>query len=327
MTKLRWGILGVARINRRLIPALTHSYNSELRAIASRSLERAKAAAEAAQIPKAYGSYEELLADPEIDAIYIPLPNTLHAEWTMKAADHGKHVLCEKPLAPTAEEAQRVVDYCCAKNVKLMEGFMWPHHPRTARLQQFLDQGGIGQLQRFVGSFTFSMPDLQSSNIRLQANLAGGSLLDVGCYPIYASRWVFGTEPVRVYATAEYVRDVDVSMSGLLRFPQGRMASFDCGFISPLRQRVEITGTKGVVVIKDLWAPKSRAGFAIHCDGKDDEEIIVSEKDQIVQMVEDFGRSVLGNEPVIPPPEEAVKTLRVLDALARSAREDKEVRL
>lgn len=325
MNKLRWGILGVARINRRLIPAFAQSSNAELRAIASRLLDRAKIAALAAQIPIAYGSYDELLADPDIDAIYIPLPNTLHAEWTKKAADRGKHILCEKPLAPTAVEAQAVVDYCRDKNVKVMEGFMWPHHPRTAKLRQFLDRGGIGNLQRFDGSFTFSMPDLQSSNIRLQANLAGGSLLDVGCYPIYACRWIFGAEPIRVYATAAYVRDVDVSMSGLLWFPEGRMASFDCGFISPLRQRVEITGTEGVVAIKDLWAPKAHAGFAIHRDGKNDEEIVVAEADQIVQMVENFGRSVLNSEPVIPPVEDAVKTLRVLDALARSARAGKEV--
>src|SRR5262245_26520427 len=167
-TKLRWGILGVANINNRLQPAFAKAANAELRAIASRSLDRAQAAAKTAGIPVAHGSYEALLDDPTIDIIYNPLPNNLHGEWTKKAAERRKHVLCEKPLCQTAAEAQEVVDFCRAKNVKLMDGFMWPHHPRTAKLRQFLDAGGIGEVRRVSGSFTFPLKPLEPSNIRLQ---------------------------------------------------------------------------------------------------------------------------------------------------------------
>src|SRR5262249_42435535 len=176
---------GVANNNKRVLPAFARSTHAELRAIASRSLGRARAAAAAAGIPTAYGSYEQLLEDPAIDAVYIPLPNSLHADWAMKAAERGKHVLCEKPLAPTAAAAQRVVDFCRAKGVCLLDGFAWPHHPRTARLRQLLDGGRLGEVRRVTGAFTFAMRPLDPANIRLRPELGGGSLLDVGCYPVY----------------------------------------------------------------------------------------------------------------------------------------------
>lgn len=323
--KLRWGILGVAKINDRLLPSFARAYNAELYGIASRSLERAQAAAKTAKIPHAYGSYEDLLDDPDIDVIYNPLPNTLHGEWTMKAAERGKHVLCEKPLAPTADEAQRVVEYCRNKNVCLMDGFMWPHHPRTTMLRKFLDGGGIGPIQRVTSAFTFKMSPLDPNNIRLQPKMGGGSLLDVGCYPIYGIRWAFGAEPVRVYATAEYQHGVDVAMNGLLWFADGRHASFDCGFTLPYRGWMEITGTDGVVFVPSIWLPPRRAVFEIAREGQPMKEAVVEGEDQIQRMIENLGDSIQQGRPVSPAPEEAVRTLRVLDALARSAREGKEV--
>src|SRR5437867_2606778 len=211
MDKLRWGILGVAKINDRLLPGFRGAANAHLVAIASRSLEKAAAAARAAKIPVAHGSYEALLADRNIDAVYIPLPNSLHAEWTHKAADAGKHVLCEKPLAPTAAEARAVVDYCRSKKVKLMDGFMWPHHARTARLRQLLDSGAIGEVRHVAGTFTFALGE-DATNIRLQRDMAGGSLLDVGCYPVYGIRWAFADEPARAFATATMRQGVDVAL-------------------------------------------------------------------------------------------------------------------
>ena len=320
MKKLRWGILGVALINDRLIPSFKQCANGELAAIASRSLDRARDAARAADIPKAHGSYEALLDDPNIDAVYIPLPNSLHAEWTMKAADRGKHVLCEKPLTPTADEAQRVVDYCQEKGVVLMDGFMWPHHPRTHKLRQFLDQGGIGEVRRVTGTFTFQMDPLDPSNIRLQPAMGGGSLLDVGCYPVYGIRWAFGAEPAYAYAAAVQEHGVDVEMNGILWFDDGRMATFDTGFTHPLRLWMEITGTTGVVTVCDMWLPEARAKFRVEREGQPAETVVVENEDQIVSMLEDFGRSALEKEPVYPSPQEAVRTLRVLDALAESAR-------
>ena len=323
--KLRWGVLGVAKINERLLPAFAKAGHADLRAIASRSPQRAEEAARRAGITKAYHSYEALLDDPNVDAVYLPLPNTLHAEWARKAAERGKHVLCEKPLTPTAAEAEELIAFCKAKGVQLMDGFMWPHHPRTTRLRQFIDRGGIGTVRRVVGAFTFLLQPLQPSNIRLQHGLAGGSLLDVGCYPVYGIRWAFGAEPVKVFATARYLHGVDVEMSGMLWFDDERTAAFDCGFTTPLRGWLEIVGTDGVVNVPEMWLPPPRATFAVHREGGAVEVVATADADQIVQMIEDFGTAILDNRPVRPPVEEAVGTIRVLDALARSAREGREI--
>jgi D-xylose 1-dehydrogenase (NADP+, D-xylono-1,5-lactone-forming) len=322
--KLRWGILGVAQINNRLLPGFARAQNAELRAIGSRSLAKAQTAAKQASIPVAHGSYEALLADPSVDAVYIPLPNTMHEEWTRKAADHGKHILCEKPLCPSAGQAQAVVDFCQSKGVKLMDGFMWPHHPRTQRIRQLLDSGIIGEVRRVSGSFTFAMAPLDPQNIRLQSALAGGSLLDVGCYPVYGIRWAFGAEPVRVSAAAHYLHGVDVEMNAMMWLADGRVATFDCGFTHPLRQWLEITGSKGVLSIPEMWLPGRRATWTITPNEGIPEQQAVEGEDQIVYMLEDFGRAVLNGEPVRPAPEEAVKSLRVLDALAESARNARE---
>jgi predicted dehydrogenase len=325
--KLRWGILGVAAINNRVLPSFLRARNVELRAIASRSLEKARTAAKAAGIPVALGGYEALLEDPNIDAVYIPLPNSLHGEWTRKAAERGKHVWCEKPLCPTADEAQALVEFCRSKGVKLMDGFMWPHHPRTQHLRQFLDSGGIGDIRRVSGTFTFPMRPLDTGNVRLKPELAGGSLLDVGCYSVYGIRWAFGAEPVKVYAAATYHNGVDVQMDGILWFADGRMATFDCGFTLPFRRWLEITGTEAVVWVPEMWLPLPRATYYIRREGQPVEEVALEGEDQIQQMIENFSRAVLENQPVTPPPEEAVKTLRVLDALARSARDGQIVNL
>jgi predicted dehydrogenase len=323
--KLRWGILGVAAINNRILPSFLRARNAELRAIASRTHDKAKAAAKAAGIPVAHAGYEALLDDPNIDAVYIPLPNTLHDEWTRKAAERGKHIWCEKPLCTTAVAAQSLVDFCGAKGVKLMEGFMWPNHPRTAHLRRFLDSGGIGEVRRVGGSFTFLMKPLDPNNIRLKPEMGGGSLFDVGCYPVYAIRWAFGAEPVQALATAGMQHGVDVEMNGILTLADGRMAMFDCGFTLPYRGRLEIVGTEGTVDVPEMWVPLPRATYSIRREGKQVEEVVIEGEDQIQRMIENFGAAVLENRPIVPSPDEAVKTLRVLDALAKSAREGKAV--
>jgi predicted dehydrogenase len=326
MTKLRWGILGVAKINERLLPAVARAANAEVVAIASRSLDRAREAARRWHVARAHGSYEALLEDPDIDAIYNPLPNTLHDEWTRKAADHGKHVLCEKPLCPSAAAARALVAYCRGKGVKLMDGFMWPHHPRTKKIREVLDAGTIGVVQHVTGTFTFLLP-LDAHNIRLQQSMAGGGLLDVGCYPVYGIRWAFGAEPVRVWATAQYLHGVDVHLHGVVWLADGRTGTFDTGFTLPLRQHFEIAGTKGMLRIPDMWIPPERATFEVtHLDGNR-ERFTIAGQDQILHMIEGFSAAVQEGGPVEPAPEEAVKTLAVLDALARSAREGREVEI
>jgi predicted dehydrogenase len=326
--KIAWGILGCARIARRaLIRGIQESGTGNLLALASRDRTKVRHWAAEFAVPRAYTGYDELLADPDIDAVYIPLPNTLHAEWTRRAADRGKHILCEKPLTPTAPQAEELIAYCRGKNVQLMDGFMWPHHPRTARLRQFLDAGGIGEVQRVSAAFTFPLEPFDPSNIRLQTDLAGGSLLDVGCYPIYGIRWAFGAEPETVYATARYEYGVDVEMSGVVRLADGRMGSFDCGFTLPFRAWMEITGSEAVVVVPNLWLPEPRANYTIHRQGRPSEQVVVEGEDQIVHMINHFSTAVLEGQSVTPAPEEAVRTLRVLDALAESAREGGEVKV
>lgn len=323
-TRLRFGILSVAKINDRLIPAFRKAQHAELRAIASRDLGRARAAAAAAGLPVAHGSYEALLADASIDAVYVPLPNTLHDEWTRRAADAGKHVLCEKPLTPTAAEAQALVDYCRGKGVALMDGFMWPHHPRTAAMRRVIDSGEIGEVRRVNGAFTFTLPP-DPSNIRLREDMAGGSLLDVGCYPVYGIRWAFSEEPVRAWAAARWEHGVDVEMSGVLWFGDGRMATFDCGFTSPMRQWLEVVGTKATLRAHDMWLPAAKAAYQVEANEAAAQVREVAEADQIVCMIDGFSRAVMEKRAVRPGPEEAVKTLRVLEALARSAREGRVV--
>ncbi len=367
MNKVRWGILGVAGINNRILPSLLQARNAELCAIASRSLDKAKAAVanviklqgQIAEKPeeklaanigevvhaltereraiiedkydiaflRAYASYEALLDDPKIDAVYIPLPNTLHAEWARQAAERGKHIWCEKPLCPTAAEAQALVEFCKMKKVKLMDGFMWPHHPRTRQIRQLIDSGAIGEVRRVGGAFTFSMKPLDPSNIRLKPELAGGSLLDVGCYPVYGIRWAFGAEPVQAFATARYHNGVDIEMNGILTFADGRTAAFDCGFTLPYRGWLEIVGTEAAISIPEMWLPLPRATYYIRREDRSVEEFAIAGEDQIQHLVENFSRAVLEDQPITPPPDEAVKTLRVLDALAKSAREGRAVNI
>ena len=327
--KLRWGVLGVAGINDRLMPAFHASRTVELKGIASRSLEKAQASATKNGIPKAFGSYDALLADPDIDAVYIPLPNHMHDEWTRKAADAGKHVLCEKPLTTDAKSAAALIAYCRSKGVRLMDGFMWPHHPRTHKLRKFLDGGGIGDIKKVVAAFTFNLKGLPTDNIRMQPEAGGGGLLDVGCYTTYAIRWWMKADPVKVWATAAFVNNVDVAMSGVMTFADGRTASFDCGFTHPLRTWVEIVGTEGVVRVPNLWIPDDKAVFQVLRQDGDFgvkvEEIETRGEDQMVHMLDDFAAAVFEKREPVPNPDEAVKTLKVLDALAKSAREGKEV--
>jgi len=318
--KLRWGILGVAKINQRLVPAFQQSKTAELIGIASRDAEKVTKAAAEYKIPKAFTSYDALLADPDIDAVYNPLPNTLHDEWTRKAADAGKHILCEKPLTPTAAEAISLVNYCRSKGVRLMDGFMWPHHPRTAKIRKMIDDGMIGPVLRVTGAFTFKL-DLDRQNIRLQPTMAGGSLLDVGCYPVYGIRWAFGAEPVKVFASAQYVNDVDVEMNAILWFADGRMATFDCGFTAPLRGWLEIAGTKGVIAVSDMWQPAHEATFELTLNETSAQIIATPGANQIVCMLDDFASAVRENREPMTSPKEAIRNAKVIDALLLSAKE------
>jgi len=261
--KIRWGILSTARINRSLIPPIRQSERSELVAVASRSLDKAQAYAKEWDIPTAYGSYEALLADPGIDAVYISLPNTLHCEWTVKAATAGKHVLCEKPLVPTLAELDQIEAAAAANKVTIFEAFMYLHHPQTRMVQAMLRKGEIGQVQFITSWFSFYLPPEQSTNIRLRPELSGGSLWDVGVYPNSMVIAMLGAAPIEVWAQQTIGETgVEVTLLGQMRFADDRsavapVAQIASSFRMPFRQGTEIVGDAGILTIPSPWKPGS----------------------------------------------------------------------
>ncbi len=321
MDSIRWGILSTARIGTaKVIPAMQQGRYGEVTAIASRDLEQARAVAKELGIAKAYGSYEELLADSEIDAIYNPLPNDLHVPWTLAALKAGKHVLCEKPIALTAAEAQTLVDAARAyPNLKVMEAFMYRHHPQWQRARQLIVEGAIGEV-RTVHSF-FSYFNDDPSNIRNQAEHGGGGLMDIGCYNISASRFIFGAEPRRVSASVEIDPrfNTDRLVSGVLEFEAGT-ATFTCSTqLSPF-QRVQIIGTTGRIEIEIPFNAPPDKPCRIWLTNETTEEITFDVCDQYTLQGDSFARSILDDTPVSTPLEDAVANMRVIDDLITSSR-------
>ena len=259
---LNWGLLSTARINRALIPALRSARRSRLTAAASREVKRAEAYARERNIPRAYGSYEELLADPDVDVVYNSLPNHLHAEWSIKALRAGKHVLCEKPLALSVKEADAMAAAAAESGRVLAEAFMYRHHVQTLRVQEICAQGKLGKLRIIRGAFTFMLS--RADDIRLNKELGGGSIWDVGCYPISYARMLAREEPVE--AAGWQVLDqggTDATFAGQLRFPSGLIAQFDCGFVSPSRAYMEIVGSEGVLYVPTPFKPGTRETISL----------------------------------------------------------------
>src|SRR5579872_855749 len=258
-TPVRWGVLSAANIGvKRVIPALLASSSEKLVAIASRNIQHARE--KFAHLPdvRLYGDYESLLNDPEIEAIYNPLPNSLHAEWTIKALQAGKHVLCEKPMAVTAEQGQMMVEAAQASGKLLMEAFMYRFHPQTIWALEQAHSGRIGNVKLVRSSFSFNiMVPPHPHNIRLQAALAGGSLMDVGCYPINFCRAVYGHAPLAVAGRvfAQNVGDVEIAASAVLDFGAGRLGLIDSSFALPTRQVSEIIGDEGSITIPLPFTP------------------------------------------------------------------------
>jgi xylose dehydrogenase (NAD/NADP) len=255
--KIRWGIMSTARINDSLLEPIRQAGRSELAAVASRNLEQAKAYAQEKDIPKAHGSYEALLADPEIDVVYISLPNTFHWEWTVKAAEAGKHVLCEKPVVTTLAEFEKVEAAAKANHVTVFEAFMYLHHPQTFKVKEMIQAGKLGDLQLIVSWFSYYLPPEDAGNIRLNPNLAGGCLWDVGVYPnSLAIVMAQAGPPVEVWASQiKGETGVDVSMVGQMKFANGVTAQISSGFRSPFRQGAHIVGEQGIIQIREPWKP------------------------------------------------------------------------
>ena len=314
---LRWGILGAAHIaGRRVLPAMAGSRRHAVLAVASRDLSRAREFAARFAIPRVYDAYEALLADPEIDAVYNPLPNALHREWTERAASAGKHVLCEKPLGVSADDAAAMVGSCARHNVALAEAFMYRHHPQIDRLQALLRGGAVGKPWLVRAWFSFTTGP---GNIRLDPALGGGGLLDVGSYAVNLSRLVLG-EPVSAAAEAVYEHGVDVRLSGLLGFPGGRAALVDCGLRAPLRQGCEIVGTEGTITLARPFQPEDHPAVLHLATARGTTTEEVPGTNQYTVMLDDFAGVVLDGRAPRFPPFDAVANMRALDALARAAR-------
>ena len=312
----RWGILSTAGIATKVARAINLSSNAELIAIASRTEDRANEWGQKHNVPITYGTYDELLADPSLDAVYIPLPPSMHAEWTIRAAEHGKHVLCEKPLSVNSDEATMMADACRNNGVQLMDGVMWVHHDRTKMMKQKLKD--LGELRRVTAAFTFNWNTIPTENIRAKPELGGGSLGDLGYYCVRAVLWAYEALPIRVYATARYKVGVDFNFTGILWFEDDRIATLDCGFDTGLRKWFEVAGTRASLVCDDFTVPTSEdsARFWIH--GENNDKYETDSCIQEVKMIECFSDIVKSNKLENHWVDVAVDTMRVCDALRKS---------
>jgi predicted dehydrogenase len=325
MRKLRIGILSTANIGmKKVTPAMQRGQHTEVVAIASRTQAGADAAAKQLGIPTAHGSYEALLADPNVDAIYNPLPNHGHVPWSVRAIQAGKHVLCEKPIALTSAEAGELI--AVAKQhprIKVMEAFMYRHHPQWIAAKQIVAEGGIGAL-RTVHSF-FSYYNADPANVRNMAEIGGGGLMDIGCYNISLSRFLFGAEPARVVGLVEFdpTFKTDRLASGMLDFVTGT-ATFTCSTQLSSYQRVNIYGTEGRIEIEIPFnAPPDKPCRIWHQRGADVKEIVFPICDQYTLQGDAFALAVLNDTPVPTPLEDALANMKVIERVLQSARENR----
>jgi len=322
MAKVRWGILSTANIGvGKVLPAMARGEYCQLAAIASRDLGRAQAVAAKLGIPKAYGSYEELLADPEIDAVYNPMPNHLHVPWSIKALEAGKHVLCEKPLARTAAELQPLLDTAARyPHLKAMEAFMYRLHPQWQLARKLVAEGGVGDLRVVQTLFSYMLTD--PNNVRNQADIGGGGLLDIGCYAVSVARFLFDAEPLRVSASVEYdpVMRVDRLASAILEFAKGT-GTFTISTQLSSYQRVHALGAEGRVEIEIPFnAPPDRPCIVWHQRGAHIETHSLPITDQYTVQGDQFSRAILEDTPVPTPLSDALANMKVLDAIVESAR-------
>ena len=324
MKKLNWGILSTAKIGiEKVIPAMQQGKLSEIVAIASRTHESAREAAKNLKIPKAFGSYQDLLDDTSIDAVYIPLPNHMHVPWTIKALTANKHVLCEKPIALTATEAKELLKETEKfPHLKVMEAFMYRHHPQWIRALELINGGGIGMVKTVHSFFSYYNDDPE--NIRNMVDIGGGGLMDIGCYCISLARLIFDEEPQRVFGKIEYDPgfETDRICSGILDFVQGT-STFTCSTQLVPYQRVNVFGTKGRIEIEIPFnAPPDKPCKMLFQNNEIIEEIEIKICDQYTIQGDLFSLAVLKNEKVPTPIEDAVENMKVLEAVIQSAEKE-----
>jgi predicted dehydrogenase len=321
--RLRWGILSTARIGlTKVIPAMQKSEIVDVVAIGSRSEDAARKAADRLRIPRAHGSYEALLADPDVDAVYVPVPNHLHVDWSIRALEAGKHVLCEKPLGMDTADAQRLADAAAAHpHLKVMEAFMYRLHPQWILAKRWVDEGKLGRLQTIHSHFSYFK--LDPDNIRNQPEAGGGGLMDIGSYDVSLSRFLFGQEPGRVVAMVDVDPDlgIDRLVSALLDFGSGRTATFTCGTQLQAHQTVQAYGSEGRLELEIPFnAPQDGPSKAWLATGTDVHETTFDRVDQYTLQAEAFSRAVLDDTPVPTPLSDALANMRVIDAIFESGR-------
>jgi D-xylose 1-dehydrogenase (NADP+, D-xylono-1,5-lactone-forming) len=321
---MKWGLLSTANINRKLLEGVRGTDEATVVAVASRDRSRAEAFAREHGIERALGSYEELLEDPEVEAIYNPLPNSLHVPWAVRALEAGKHVLCEKPLTRRPTEVEEAFAAAEEAGRLLMEAFMWRHHPQTRRLRELLDEGVIGRLRLIRAAFSFPLRDPE--DIRLAGELDGGALMDVGCYCVSGSRFVARAEPERV--SAEQViggKGVDIALSATLRFPDDVLAQFDCGLSVGHRHELEAIGEDGSLYLADPWHGRS-PGIRL-TRGDEVEAIEIADANPYSHQLENFARAARGEESPRLGGEDALAQARTIEALYASADSERAVAL
>ncbi len=330
--ELRWGVLGTARIADAVVKGIKYSANSTLVAIASRDLETARDWAAPRDVPNSFGSYEEMLSSDLIDAVYIPLPNGLHKEWSIKAAEQGKHVLCEKPISTGAQDVEELIAAAQKNNVKIMEAFMYRFHPQTAQTLRMVADGRVGDLRIIRATFDFRLK--RPNDVRWSKELGGGALLDVGSYCVNMSNLVAGALPISVTASAVWAPSgVDMSLIGTLEYPDNLLASIDCSFQvgTAMQQRLSISGTEGLISVHRPFSRDADETTTIVLDKSDNtslpEEISIPAANQYQLMVEHFADAVLNNTELSYPLSESLANMRVLEALIEAARTGQRVEI
>lgn len=323
MARVKWGILGAAKIGLdRVIPGMLKAANVEVVAIASRDLAKARAAADRLGIPAAYGSYEDLLADPDVQVVYNPLPNNLHVEWTLRAARAGKHVLCEKPMAMSAADAEALRG--CPQDRLVMEAFMVRFHPQWIRAREHVRSGRLGEIRALQMLFAYNNPD--PANIRNRTETGGGALMDIGCYPMVGARFLLDADPLRAIALIDRdpVFGTDRLSSAILDFGGGRQMTFAVSTQATRYQRMQVLGTKArLEIVIPVNAPQGEATRILiddggTPDGSGAEVEILPASDQYTLQAEAFSRAVLGEETLPWGIEDSILNMRILDALFRS---------
>jgi predicted dehydrogenase len=319
-----WGIISTADINRKLIPGAHESPRVTLLAVASRDQRRAEEYAREWRIERAYGSYDALLEDGDIEAVYISLPNMMHCEWSIRALEAGKHVLCEKPMSRHPEEVEAAFDAAERAGRHLSEAFMYRHNPQTERLRQLLDEGAIGEVRLIRSAFSYSLFD--ADNIRLRTDVEGGALMDVGCYCVSGSRFAAGGEPLSAYGEA-WIGETgtDWVFTGSLRFDGDVLATFDCGTALPERDELEVIGSEGSLFLDDPWHCNLPV-IELRRDGKV-ERIELEPADSYRLELENVSDAIDGKAELLLGPEDAIGQARTLEALHRSSETGQAVQL